>query len=228
MKFSNKIFSLLAILIIATLSFFAFRSGSTLENIDNTKVISASPDRMNVFYIGIDNPLTIAVENFPCEKLEVTSNELLIEKKSRGKYIVKAQHPGIANIKIAGEGFDAQTFEFRIKRIADPIPVLGSSANKRGGSMLAATFSKKEFLSIEIPDFLMEVECEITGFSVTRVAKGEDPIEAVNKGAAFSGRTENLMAMAAPGSIYYFDNIKAQCPGDDSPRKLASIVFKIR
>ena len=43
----------------------------------------------------------------------------------------------------------------------------------------------------------------------------------------FGSAAQRLVDMASPGDIYYFENIKARCPGDPAARKINSLVFKI-
>jgi hypothetical protein len=63
---------------------------------------------------------------------------------------------------------------------------------------------------------------------MTRVAKRQDPVDAPNRGARFGAQAARLVKIATPGDIYYFENIKARCPGDPAARKINSLVFKIK
>jgi hypothetical protein len=86
--------------------------------------VAIALDKMNVFYIGIDNPITIAVPNIPSDKLLVTINNGLI-KGSNGKYIVRVATLGEATITVATIKDDRKvllsTQTFRVKRIPDPV-----------------------------------------------------------------------------------------------------------
>src|SRR5208283_1999231 len=57
--------------------------------------VTVSADAMNVFYIGVDNPVSISAPGIPMEKLKpsITQGSLTPTGKGGGKYIVKV-NPG--------------------------------------------------------------------------------------------------------------------------------------
>ncbi len=55
----------------------------------------------------------------------------------------------------------------------------------------------------------------------------QDPVEVIVEGAAFSETAKRLMSRATPDAVVYFDDVKCLCPGDDAPRKVNSMVFKL-
>jgi hypothetical protein len=81
-------------------------------------------DKMNVLYIGVDNPVTIAVEGIPSDKLIVYMENGSI-RGSNGKYIAKVTSTGTATINVATIKNDKKvllsTQTFRVKRIPDPV-----------------------------------------------------------------------------------------------------------
>jgi hypothetical protein len=86
-------------------------------------VISA--DNMNIFYIGIENPVSIAVPGIQSENLKVSIDEGIITG-SNGKYTVLVSKPGEVIISVyIKSGVDKYekygTKSFRVKRIPSPI-----------------------------------------------------------------------------------------------------------
>ena len=61
-----------------------------------------------------------------------------------------------------------------------------------------------------------------------KVSKRADPVEAPNQGGTFQGTAADLVRSAKPGDIFYFENVKARCPGDKAGRKINSLVFRIK
>ena len=53
-------------------------------------------------------------------------------------------------------------------------------------------------------------------------------MESTNAGARYNAKSKELINKAKPGDIYYYDNVKAKCPGDPAGRKINSMVFKIK
>jgi len=220
-------FLLLSFSIFTVLGFFAFAKSY------EAKVVSAALDNMNLLYMGINNPLTVAIENYPCEKIELFSESLNIKKVENGKYNIMATRPGNAKIKVSGDGLPAKLLEFRVKRIPNPILVLRARSFteepwKGGGSVFARRFIQMKGVDAEIHNFAFDTKCKIVSFEITRVPQKGDPVMALNKGSQFSEVTQRLINKAKAGDQYYFDNVLARCPGDLGPRNLNSMVHKIK
>lgn len=75
-----------------TILFFVFAVFCNLSvSSQGNRVISISPDMMNVLYIGVDNPLTIAVAGVDVKNINVRINNGSIIKVSPGKYIARVK-----------------------------------------------------------------------------------------------------------------------------------------
>src|SRR5690606_37362328 len=59
-----------------------------------------SPDKMNVFYIGVANPISISAPGIPKENLRVSISGGSISG-SAGTYSVKVTNPGKATVTVA-------------------------------------------------------------------------------------------------------------------------------
>ena len=58
--------------------------------------VAISADRMNVFYIGVDNPITVAASGLAADNLTVSATGASISRKDKGQYIVRCAKPGIS------------------------------------------------------------------------------------------------------------------------------------
>lgn len=76
--------------------------------------------------------------------------------------------------------------------------------------------------------FGIDAYCETVEYVVHRTDKKEEGTTIRNKGARFEPATQDLINQAQPGDYYYFDDVKARCPGDKVARKLGSLTFKIK
>jgi len=133
--------------------------------------------------------------------------------------------PGDAKITLSGGGLPSTNFDFRVKRIPDPVARLSKSS---GGTMGNGQFKAQGGVGAFLDNFDFDATCKIQGFNLVYVAKRQDPVEAVNKGARYSQQAKRLVNKAKPGDIFYYDNVKARCPGDPAGRKINSMVFKIK
>jgi hypothetical protein len=100
--------------------------------------------------------------------------------------------------------------------------------NECGKRISIGEFKAHGSLVAVLQDFDFDAKCVIVSFTLTRVAKQEDPASIENTGGAFRSTTQTLVNQANHGDVYYFDDIKARCPGDVAGRKIASLVFTIK
>src|SRR5690349_5004666 len=84
-----------------------------------------SCDRMNVLFAGVDNPMSIAVENVPNKSLVVKATNGAIEKVADGKYIYKGSTLGIDEILVLKKNKSGLkkvgTIPFRVQSLPDPV-----------------------------------------------------------------------------------------------------------
>lgn len=186
---------------------------------------TVSADKMNVFYIGVDNPISVSVAGVSSNAVKVNcSGPGCNLKGGKGKYVVKVDRPGDVKINVSGGGL-SKSADFRVKRIPDPVAKLG---NKADGSMGNGEFKAQRGVIPWLEGFDFDAKCKVQGFNLVRVAKRQDPVASNNPGGTFNQKSQRLVRAAKPGDTYYFENVKAICPGDKAGRKINSMVFKIR
>ena len=193
--------------------------------------LTVSADKMNVFYIGVDNPISISAAGVNSNSMKVSAGGgggATIKKINSSQYMVKVSKPAPlgkeCEIRVSAEGLNKKAL-FRVKRIPDPVAKLGKSSS---GAMGNGEFKAQGGVLAILENFDFDARCAIDGFIVTRQAKRADPVDVTNRGAKYSGEARNLIQRAKPGDTYYFDNVKARCPGDPAGRKINSMVFKIK
>ena len=202
-----------------------FQESSTFEYEVGVRSATVSADKMNVFYLGVNNPVTVIVAGASSNEVKASCTGCNLKKQSGGKYIATASRPGEATINVSGGGLPNTPFKFRVKRIPDPVAKLGK---KSSGQMGNGEFKAQRGVLAILDNFDFDAKCKIQGFIVTRQAKRADPIDVNNRGGTYSRDAKNLIMRAKPGDTYYFDNVKAKCPGDPAGRKINSMVFKIK
>ena len=187
--------------------------------------VSVSADKMNVFYIGVENPVSVSAAGVPTNSLKVNGSGITLKPNGKGKFVATASKPGQANVTVSGEGLKATKFPFRIKRIPDPVARLSKNS---GGTMGNGEFKAQGGVGAFLDNFDFDAKCKIQGYILTKLAPRQDPIESNNAGARYNDKSGRLVKSAKPGDTYYFDNVKAKCPGDSAGRKINSMVFKIK
>lgn len=94
----------------------------SLPQSNNDAVLSVAADRMNVLYMGIDNPISVAISGVPADQVKVSSRDVRLIETGKGKFIAKAARPGKATILVEAPNY-RQEVEFRVKPIPDPVAV---------------------------------------------------------------------------------------------------------
>jgi hypothetical protein len=185
---------------------------------------SVAAEKMNVFYVGVKNPVAIAAAGVSSEKLKVSAKGVTLTG-SGSKRMAVAKKPGTAIITLSGGGLEKTDFEFRVKRIPDPVVKLG---NKIDGGIKSGEFKAQLGLLPTLPGFEFDAKCSIQSYIMYYTPKGKDPIELTGQGARFKGNISQAIKAAKPGAQYSFTNVRARCPGDVTARRVNGLSFKIR
>jgi hypothetical protein len=101
--------------------------------------------------------------------------------------------------------------------------------NKSGTNMAAGAFRSQAGVRAILENFFYETQFRVTGFRIIGEGEGygDDFMEAVNNGAAWSGQAQAIVNRARSGSIITIEEIRAVGP-DGRSRKLPSIYYNIK
>lgn len=191
--------------------------------------VNVSPDKMNVFYIGVDNPISVAAAGVSSNDIAVNGSGggITLTKQSNSKYIVKATTAGEANISVSDKkaGKQLGAFPFRVKRIPDPVAKIGGSA---GGTMGSGSFGAQRGIIPVLENFDFDAKCEIQSYTLFFTKKRQDAVMIQAQGGTFSGQAAAAVAAAGIGDQYMFTDIKARCPGDAAARTINTIGITIK
>ncbi|HMT34629.1 MAG: gliding motility protein GldM [Bacteroidetes bacterium] len=197
---------------------------------------SISLDKMNVFYIGVDNPVTFSASGIPAGSLSYSSEGCTLTKaEGINKFVVKTTGaPGSkAKITLTGKLGDGTTkafgtYEYRVKRIPDPYPLC---ANSKGGPVCANALKAQIAIFAKLDGFDFDAKFEVVGFTMFYQPKRGDPKEAASRNMYLSGPNagadvKDIMETLKPGDRLFIENIKAKGP-DGTTRSIGSLNFII-
>jgi gliding motility-associated protein GldM len=188
--------------------------------------VSVSADKMNVFYIGVDNPITVAAAGVSSGDVRVNISGAASKKSGNNtNLVVTGKSVGPAKVTVTAKGQSLGSFDFRVKRIPDPIAKIGGS---KGGRLRSNIFKSQTGLYAELENFDFAAKCRITGFEVLYIPKRADAVTSTNVGGNFTQSSKKLVDLAKPGDNYTIRNIKGTCPGDNVSRDLGSMSFQIQ
>jgi gliding motility-associated protein GldM len=186
-----------------------------------------SPTKMNVFYVGVDNPVSVSIAGVPGDKIFPSMTNGNIRKQRDGEYIVNPKRPGNSLIsvraEIDGTRKNMGTVPFRVRGLPDPVVKI---ANKKGGKIQRNVLAAQTGVFAVMENFEFDLEFKITEFTVATTDKGGYYISEATKGNVFTRPQQNLIKDLKRGQRLTVEDVKAVGP-DGSVRKLASIVFEI-
>lgn len=191
--------------------------------------IAIAPTKLNVFYIGVDNPVAIAASGAADDKVTVTINGGggTVTKTGAGKYNVRVTQ--VANdcvLSVFVDGKLAGTSGFRVRSLPSPsATIIGLQS---GANVAASDFMSQAGVGVYLKDFPFEVSYEVVGFTfATDTENGE--IKSVEcQGAAFSPAVKGIISQyVKPGRTVTIDNIRVKDPSGKE-RKVPSLVYYIK
>lgn len=172
-------------------------------------------DKMNVFYIGVDNPVTIGSPT-GWDKTQVSiSGAGATMTGSNDHRVVRVTSVGECTINVTANGKSAP-FKFRVKRIPDPIIKVGASG---GGKMQAAAFRAQQFVSAVLENFDFEAHYSVTGATIYFNNPGDRNVKSITLTSGSLEPARQYMSTLQPGSSVIFDNIRVVGP-DGQPRTI--------
>ena len=184
-----------------------------------------SPTKMNVLYIGVDNPLAISVSGAPSESVRATISQGTLTKVGN-EWIARPTTVANANITVTatvdGQTKTMGTMVFRVKQVPDPVAKV---AGKIGGRVDKATLVAQMAVVAELEGFDFDMRFEVTSFSVA-AQRGQFIQEIPATGARITDQQKQLLNSLARGANVYFQDIKARGP-DGRTRDLPTIAIKV-
>lgn len=188
-----------------------------------------SADAMNVFYVGLDNPLSVSVPGIASENVMVSmSAGGTATKVSNGKFKVRVSPGKTVEVRVSAK-FGAQTknmgtMTYRIKKVPDPRPAI---AGKSQGSVSKSLLVASPFVQALLDDFLFDnVKYRITSFKISVTKGGGFVDEFKCPGENISDQGINALKKSTSGAKVYFEEIKAVGP-DGTERTLSNMIFKL-
>lgn len=189
--------------------------------------VAVSPTKMNVFYLGVDNPVDISASGVPMDQLKVSVTGGSIRRAGNSWMAKVTGRPGsMVKVSISAGNKVLGTKEFRVKKVPDPLPSLfGIPAD-------ATTIRKSQLTSAQgvvaaMPaDFDFDMKFSVLGFTVGAVVGGY-LTEQVANGPQFTDRQKQLMQNLTAGMQMTITNIRVKGP-DGVVRTLQPKVYKVQ
>src|SRR5690242_18279621 len=164
-------------------------------------------DKMNVFYIGVSNPVTIN-SGTGAEKTNASISSGSISKVGPGKYIVRVTNPGKTTINVSAEG-RTTPFEFRVKQIPDPVFKVGPS---KGGRIQSVVFKNQQYCRADLENFDFAANFSVVSATVYFSGANFPSVQQATIYGPNLGSIQAQLSRCIPGTSVTFDNVKVKGP----------------
>jgi gliding motility-associated protein GldM len=188
--------------------------------------ITISPTKMNVFYIGVENPVDISVPGSP-ERIvpTITAGKIRPEGKN---WMVYDLPKGVrdatitVNAVFSGKTKSMGATTFRLKTVPDPIVKVGS---KSEGFISKSLLLASPYVIAEMPTgFDFDLKFVVTSFTFTTEISG-DIIPTKVQGNRLTPDILKMIQNAKKNKRIWFEEISVK--GPDGDRTIAGIGLKI-
>lgn len=191
--------------------------------------INVSADKMNVFYMGVENPVTIAVPGMPNERITPSISTGTLRSLGNGKYMVTGVSGKKATISVTatlenGEKRNMGTIEYRVKPLPKPYPQCGSLAS--GGRMSIGELRVQEMLSAKYdPNFDFAAKCSIKSFKILGFKSGQG-FEFASYSNRFTPEMKKVFENLRRNDKVFVTDIKA-VGGDNNVQPLSDMMIQL-
>ena len=185
--------------------------------------VAVSADKMNVLYIGVENPLTITA-GVGAEKVNASFSGGSISRVNGPKWVAKPTTPGEHNVNVIVDG-KSTPVRYRVKYLPDPAAFV---ANKRGGNIPAAEFKAQGGIIARLLDSDFEASFRVVSFTGGAIGGKYSVYQPIqNTGNRWSGTAKDIIDGAGPGTTIFLDAIQVVGP-DGRTRTLPGIAFNLK
>ncbi len=192
--------------------------------------LTVSPLKMNVFYIGVKNPVGISAPGISMDKVipTISKGKLYKDPKNKGQWIVEVPKGPkkvtvSASAKIDGKPYSLGSVEFRVKRVPDPTATI---AGMTGGAIDKNQLLAAGAIIPEMKGFEFDLYFRITSYSFTTLING-DFFTIKAKGNTFSKDIIKRIRSGKRKQKFFFENIQAKGP-DGSKRSLNPVNLELK
>lgn len=189
--------------------------------------LSVSATKMNVFYIGVDNPVSISAGGVSPDQINVSISNGTIGRNG-AEWVVRPATPGKASVTVNAKLGDRMksmgSVEYRVKNVPSPTAYI---ANTDGGAVSRDLVLASGAIIPRMPaDFEFNLNFVVTSFKFSGNRKG-DIVDLSGNGNSLTSQMKDFIRQARRGDKLILEDIFAKGP-DGKSRKLNSIVLTLQ
>ena len=197
-----------------------------------TAIISA--DMMNVFYAGIQNPISASVPGVPAQNISLNITNADVTRTGKGWSVKprKVGTPCVVSVSAKMADGKVQSIgrkEFRVKALPDPVAYISYKAEGReqkykgqGKPIAKGNLISAPGIRAELPDADLDVRYRVVGYALTFFDSMGNSMEQVSNSAEFTPAQKQTIQRMTKGKKFFISRIKAVGP-DGITRTLPAI-----
>jgi gliding motility-associated protein GldM len=186
--------------------------------------------KMNVFYVGVNNPIMVAVPGIPNDKISLRiSGGEIVKDGNNGNYIIRVNGSNkeesiTTTAEINGVKKDIATYLFRVKRVPDPVAVF---AGKSGEAIISrAEILIADSITAAFQNFDFYMGIKVVSFDLTMKMEN-NMLETKSSGSStITKGQKGLLEKCKEGSKFYIENVKVEL-ADGSVRKCPGVTLTV-
>ncbi len=190
---------------------------------------SIALDKMNVLYIGVDNPVTIAARGGGDDKIQVSisGGGGSLSRVGNGKYIARVNSvTDECRISVSVDGKLAGASQFRVRTIPKAQAYVGGQES--GAGITAGAFKAQTGVGAGIKDFPFDLQYRVVSFTFNVDTDDGDIATAACQGNLFSTQARSHINLhVKSGKTVTIDDIRVQGP-DGRVTSAPSLVYYIK
>jgi gliding motility-associated protein GldM len=186
-----------------------------------TAIISA--DMMNVFYAGIENPISVSVPGVPAQNIMVSVSNGRLTRTAKGWSVRPTKAGTDCKISVSTKGDNGKVQNigskpFRVKLLPPPVAYIeytkdGNPEKYKGSKPISkgALLSAKG-IKAELDDADLDVRYQVLGFDLNFFdSMGNNLVKASSSGK-FTGEQQEIMRKMSKGKKFFISRVRAKGP----------------
>jgi len=195
--------------------------------------VAVSADQMNVFYVGVPNPVSVSAAGVSPTDLIVspTGGGVRSTSKGAGVFEFNFSSPGECVVNVSsknpgGTGSKPQgSKKFRVKPLPPPLTTVGGFSGSV--DMKKSQLSTIGGVGAQAPGFDFKANFVVQGFEITGSVKGQTKI-ATCTGNSLSADAKAILMGAGPGSKIFIDQVKVKGPDGKMCPNVPGVTIKVK
>lgn len=192
------------------------------------QTIAVAANKMNVLYIGVDNPITVSVPEGKDDNvtITITGAEGTVIKTGAGQYNIRVSTvTDNCVLNVWANGTQIGTSTFRVRNLPYASAVVGGYQS--GSKIAKDVFSSLPGVGVYVRDVVFELKYTVIGYTVKLVDATGNIMEINCEGAPFSPVAKRaIQENAKSGDIITIQNIRVKSE-DNREMKLPALMYHI-